>query len=243
MAGRAADGAAGDALAVQDRGDAALADAEAHGALVQAQPLVPVGGRYRTFLEVGAPASDRDALGGQELHDRRAGHAEHRRALLHRQFPVTVGGGHGRGAQPDRPPGRGGEHGRQHGRAPGGGQRRVGGHGISGPGGAGPGGGGLGGAGFGLVAEDAADEAPPETVAGEGVPQRRQFVVIRVWPVHGVPFWARRRSRVNRQVPCKSGQAITPRTAGRPAGPGPGSGRARRRGRGHSGSSGRSGCP
>ena len=74
-------------------------------------------------------------------------------------------------------------------------------------------------------------------------PQRRQFVVIRVWPVHGVPFWARRRSRVNRQLPCKSGQVITPRTAGRPAGPGSGSGRARRRGRGRSGSSGPSGCP
>ena len=54
MAGRAAYRAAGDALAVQDRGDAALADAEAHGALVQAQPLVPVGGRYRTFVEVAA---------------------------------------------------------------------------------------------------------------------------------------------------------------------------------------------
>src|SRR5437867_2558887 len=75
--GRGAYGAGGDALAVQDRGDAALADAEALGAVVQAQPFVPVGGRYRTFVEVAAPASDRDALGGQELHDRRAGHAEH----------------------------------------------------------------------------------------------------------------------------------------------------------------------
>ena len=54
VAGRAAYRAAGDALAVQDRGDAALADAEARGAVVQAQPLVPVGGRYRTFVEVAA---------------------------------------------------------------------------------------------------------------------------------------------------------------------------------------------
>ena len=149
VAGRAAHRAAGDALAVQDRGDAALADAEAHGALVQAQPLVPVGDRHGPFVEVAAWAADRDALGGQELHDRRTGHAEHRGALLQRQVPVAVGGGHGRRSQPDRPPGRGGEHVRQHGRTPRRGQRRIAGRGGAGLGGAGLGGAGLGGAGFG----------------------------------------------------------------------------------------------
>jgi len=144
VAGRAAYRTAGDALAVQDRGDPALADAEAQGALVQAQPLVPVGGRHGPFVEVAAWAAGRDALGGEELHDRRAGHAEHRRALFQRQVPVPVGGGHGRRPQADRPPGRGGQHVRQHGRTPRRGQRRIAGRDSAGLGGAGPAGTGFG---------------------------------------------------------------------------------------------------
>ena len=149
VAGRAAYRTAGDALAVQDRGDPALADAEAHGALVQAQPLVPVGDRHGTFVQVTAWAADGDTLGGEKLHDRRAGHAEHRRALLQRQLPVAIGDGHGRRSQADRPPGRGGQHVRQHGRTPRRGQRRIAGRGGAGRGGAGLGGAGLGGAGLG----------------------------------------------------------------------------------------------
>jgi len=115
---------------------------------VQAQPLVTVGGRDGPFVEVAAWAADRDALGGQELHDRRTGHPEHRGALLQRQLPVTVGGGHGRRAQPDWAPGCGGQHVRQHGRIAGGGQRRVRCHGAADLGGAVPGRAGLAGAGL-----------------------------------------------------------------------------------------------
>ena len=110
VAGRAAYWAAGDALAVQDRGDPALADAEAHGALVQAQPLVPVGGRDGPFVEVAAWAADLDALGGQELHDRRTGHAEHRAR-------TASASADGRGRRRPRPPRAAGPGGRPRRRA------------------------------------------------------------------------------------------------------------------------------
>ena len=146
------------------RGDPALADPETQGAALQAQPLVAVGGQHGRLVDAFARLAQGDPLGGQEFHDRRPGHPEHRGALLHRHQPVAVGGGHGFWPQPHRPSRRRGEHVRQDLRTAGGRQGRAAAPRAS----AAP-------PGLGDVTRHAADVAPPEPVAGEGVSQRRQF--------------------------------------------------------------------